>query len=85
MFAAFVYFLMNASQVAKQYRNAVVVSAVVVGIASYLHFRIFSGWADGQFNEGYRYADWLLTVPLLLIELLIVLGLTSEKRPCRAL
>ena len=80
MFAAFVYFLMNASQVAKQYRNAVVVSAVVVGIAGYHYFRIFSGWADGQFNEGYRYADWLLTVPLLLIELLIVLGLTSEKR-----
>jgi bacteriorhodopsin len=80
MFAAFVYFLMNASQVAKQYRNAVVVSAVVVGIAGYHYFRIFSGWSDGQFNEGYRYADWLLTVPLLLIELLIVLGLTSEKR-----
>ena len=80
MFAAFVYFLLNVSQVAKQYRNAVVVSAIVVGIAGYHYFRIFSGWADGQFNEGYRYADWLLTVPLLLIELLIVLGVTSEKR-----
>jgi bacteriorhodopsin len=80
MFAAFVYFLMNSSQVAKQYRNAVVVSAIVVGIAGYHYFRIFTGWADGQFNEGYRYADWLLTVPLLLIELLIVLGITSEKR-----
>lgn len=80
MFAAFVYFLLNVSQVAKKYRSAVVVSAVVVGVAGYHYFRIFSGWADGEFNEGYRYADWLLTVPLLLIELLIVLGISSEKR-----
>ena len=80
MFAAFVYFLLNVNQVSKQYRNAVVVSAIVVGIAGYHYFRIFTGWADGEFNEGYRYADWLLTVPLLLIELLIVLGLVAAKR-----
>lgn len=29
-----------------------------------------------QFNEGYRYVDWLLTVPLLLVELIAVLTLT---------
>lgn len=28
-----------------------------------------------QFNEGYRYVDWLLTVPLLLVELIAVLAL----------
>ena len=80
MFAAFVYFLLNVTQVSKKYRNAVVVSAIVVGIAGYHYFRIFTGWADGEFNEGYRYADWLLTVPLLLIELLIVLGIATAKR-----
>ena len=31
-------------------------------------------------NEGYRYADWLITVPLLVIELLIVLGVASDQR-----
>ena len=31
-------------------------------------------------NEGYRYADWLITVPLLIIELLIVLGVSTELR-----
>ena len=80
MFAAFIYFVFNVSEVSKKYRNAVVVSAIVVAIAGYHYFRIFSGWADGEFNEGYRYADWLLTVPLLLIELLIVLGIASQKR-----
>jgi bacteriorhodopsin len=80
MIAAFVYFLLNVNQVAKAYRNAVVVSAIVVGIAGYHYFRIFTGWADGEFNEGYRYADWLLTVPLLVIELLIVLGVAAAVR-----
>jgi bacteriorhodopsin len=80
MAAAFVYFLLNVNQVAKAYRNAVVVSAIVVGIAGYHYFRIFTGWAAGEFNEGYRYADWLLTVPLLIIELLIVLGIAAAVR-----
>jgi bacteriorhodopsin len=31
-----------------------------------------------QFNEGYRYVDWLLTVPLLLVELIAVLALTRK-------
>lgn len=80
MFAAFIYFLFNINQVDKRYRSAPLISAVVVGIAGYHYFRIFSGWSDGQFNEGYRYADWLLTVPLLIIELLVVLGLAADKR-----
>lgn len=31
-----------------------------------------------SFNEGYRYVDWLLTVPLLLLELIAVLALTRK-------
>ncbi len=30
------------------------------------------------FNEGYRYVDWFLTVPLLLVELVAVLALTRQ-------
>ncbi|MFM9877496.1 MAG: bacteriorhodopsin-like [Rhodoglobus sp.] len=30
------------------------------------------------FNEGYRYVDWFLTVPLLLVELIAVLALTRS-------
>ena len=30
------------------------------------------------FNEGYRYVDWLLTVPLLLVELIAVLALARS-------
>ena len=34
---------------------------------------------DG-FNEGYRYVDWLLTVPLLLFEVIAVLALAPKVR-----
>ena len=80
MLGAFVYFLTQMNSVAKQYRNGVAVSAVVVGIAGYHYFRMWSSWAGGHVNEGYRYADWLITVPLLVIELLIVLGVTADRR-----
>merc|ERR1711990_142498 len=36
------------------------------------------------FNDAYRYMDWLLTVPLLLIEILLVMDLTPEKYNCKA-
>lgn len=34
--------------------------------------------AGASFNEGYRYVDWLLTVPLLLLELVAVLALARR-------
>jgi len=80
MLGAFVYFLTQISNVAKQYRSGVAVSAVVVGIAGYHYYRIWSSWGEGVVNEGYRYADWLITVPLLVIELLIVLGVAADRR-----
>jgi len=39
------------------------------------------------FNDAYRYVDWLLTVPLLLIEIILVMGLSEEEttRRCTTL
>lgn len=36
--------------------------------------------AGAAFNEGYRYVDWLLTVPLLLVELIAVLALARAMQ-----
>merc|ERR1712019_114608 len=36
------------------------------------------------FNDAYRYMDWLLTVPLLLIEILLVMNLTPEEYSSKA-
>jgi bacteriorhodopsin len=39
---------------------------------------MFTNFAEGGWNEGYRYADWLLTVPLLVAELVVVAGVSKE-------
>lgn len=74
-------------RVLPKYRMAVMVSATVTSIAAYHYFRMFDsfneayaigGTVDAGFqgyNVGYRYVDWLLTVPLLLVELVAVMGL----------
>ncbi len=92
MGAALLFFLLVRNRVAPQHRMALTLSTLVVGIALYHYVRIFGSWNDafsftkGQFiqngkpfNEGYRYVDWLLTVPLLLAELVVVLKLSSAK------
>lgn len=84
MMAAFVFFYMAQSQVAPKYRMSLIVSGLVVGIAAYHYFRILHSWegyvaGTNDFNDAYRYVDWLLTVPLLLVELVLVLGLTKDK------
>lgn len=35
--------------------------------------------SGAPFNDAYRYVDWLLTVPLLLIELILVMGLPADQ------
>jgi bacteriorhodopsin len=92
MGAAFIFFLLVRGRVAPRHRMALVLSTLVVGIALYHYVRIFNSWSeafrfvdgkylqDGEpFNEGYRYVDWLLTVPLLLAELVVVLKLAKSK------
>ena len=74
----FVYFLVSRNRVAPQYRSAVTMSAMICGIAAYHYWRIFGQFNSTEWNEGYRYADWLLTVPLLVAELVVVSGLSKE-------
>lgn len=92
MFANAVFLILMRDRVALAYRTALAVSTVVVLIAGYHYLRIFDSWnhsfqlVDGSmkqvglgFNEGYRYVDWLLTVPLLLTELVIVLRVGRQQ------
>ncbi len=41
------------------------------------HSTVMAGTAQGTFNEAYRYVDWILTVPLLLVEVVAVLALAK--------
>lgn len=91
MGASLLLFLLMRNQVHVAYRLAVTISTLVVAIALYHYLRIFNSWSDAftfvdgvyiqdgtPFNEGYRYVDWLLTVPLLLAELVLVLKLAKD-------
>ncbi|MEX1280040.1 MAG: bacteriorhodopsin-like [Acidimicrobiia bacterium] len=91
MFAAAIFFILARREVAPKHRMALTLSTLVVSIAAYHYFRITGAWeaafqfvggeylpTDRPFNEGYRYADWLLTVPLLLLELVVVLGVSRQ-------
>ena len=92
MGAALIFFLLIRNRVAPRHRMALTLSTLVVAIALYHYMRIFNSWSDAfsfvggeyvqdgePFNEGYRYVDWLLTVPLLLAELVVVLKLSKSK------
>lgn len=92
MGAATAFLWINRSQVADQYKTAVTVSGLVTFIALYHYVRIYASWegayavVDGSlvatgkvFNDAYRYVDWLLTVPLLLIELILVMKLSASE------
>ena len=61
-------------RVLPKFRMAVMVSATVTSIAAYpVGGDMMKGFAG--YNVGYRYVDWFLTVPLLLVELVAVIGL----------
>ncbi len=92
MGAATVFFFLGRSQVAPAYRSAITITGLVTLVACYHYFRIFSSWdaayttLNGKialtgvaFNDGYRYVDWLLTVPLLLVELILVMRLSRAE------
>ena len=84
MLGTFVFLIFQRRSVAPAYRTAITLSMVVVFIAAYHYLRFFDSWSDSfsggfPFNEGYRYVDWLITVPLLLAELVLVLRLDKGK------
>ena len=83
MGASFFFFVSARGALKEGNRMAVTLSAVVVLIAFYHYVRIFDSWVafgttGAPFNEAYRYVDWLLTVPLLVAELVLVLKLDKK-------
>ena len=92
MAAATIFFWLGRSQVAPAYKTALTITGLVTFIAFYHYFRMFESWSDAytvtngvieatgeRFNQEYRYVDWLLTVPLLLIELILVMRLSRSE------
>lgn len=92
MGAAAIFLFLSRPSVDEGYRPALMVSGLVVTIACYHYFMIRHSWqaaytlgeggytgTGAGFNDFYRYADWILTVPLLMVELIAVLRLEAGK------
>jgi bacteriorhodopsin len=84
-----VFLFVARERVLPRYRMAVMISGTVTAIAAYHYFRMFdsfveafgpNGLGESAYNVGYRYVDWLLTVPLLLAETVAVLALARAAQ-----
>merc|ERR1711941_244462 len=99
MMATTLYLWFRSFAVKDKYQSAVIISGLVTFIAAYHYMRIFNSWVDAYeykvdatdpvltgvpFNDAYRYMDWLLTVPLLLIEILLVMKLPDAEYSSKA-
>merc|ERR1712222_45028 len=99
MMATTLYLWFRMFAVKDQYQSAVCISGLVTFIAAYHYVRIFNSWVGAYeystdatdpkltgvpFNDAYRYMDWLLTVPLLLIEILLVMKLDDKTYSSKA-
>jgi len=93
MMATTIFLWMRVGSCAEKYKGALIISGLVTFIAAYHYMRIFNSWTEAYawgpdetiskteipFNDAYRYMDWLLTVPLLLIEIILVMNLGQEE------
>ena len=75
MLAATAFFFMEQANVAVQWRKSVNVAGLVTGIA-FIHYMYMRGvWVEYQETPTvYRYIDWLITVPLQLVEFYLILS-----------
>ena len=74
MLAATAFFFLERGSVAAGWKTSVTVAGLVTGIA-FIHYVYMRGvWVQtGDSPTVYRYIDWLITVPLQMIEFYLIL------------
>ena len=75
MLAATAFFFMERGSVASGWRTSVTVAGLITGIA-FIHYMYMRGvWVQtGESPTVYRYIDWLITVPLQMVEFYLILA-----------
>ena len=69
----------EAGNVAASWRTSIIVSGLVTGIAFVHYVYMRDVWVmTGESPTVYRYIDWLITVPLLMIEFYLVLAAVGK-------
>jgi len=79
MLASTAFFFLEAGNVAASWRTSIIVSGLVTGIAFVHYVYMRDVWVmTGESPTVYRYIDWLITVPLLMIEFYLVLAAVGK-------
>jgi bacteriorhodopsin len=79
MVAATVFFFIERDRVSGKWKTSLTVAGLVTLIAAVHYFYMRDVWvATGESPTVYRYIDWLLTVPLLIIEFYLILSAITK-------
>ena len=75
MVAATFFFWVERDRAVGKWKTSLTVAAMVTGIAAIHYFYMRDVWADtGETPTVFRYVDWLLTVPLQIVEFYLILA-----------
>ena len=79
MLAATAFFFMETGNVASGWRTSVIVAGLVTGIAFIHYMYMREVWVTtGDSPTVYRYIDWLITVPLQMVEFYLILSAVGK-------
>jgi bacteriorhodopsin len=74
LLAATVFFFVERDNVSSKWKTSLTVSGLVTGIAFWHYMYMRGVWVETQTSPiVFRYIDWLLTVPLLIVEFYLIL------------
>ena len=75
MLASTIFFFVERQDVAGKWRTSLTVAGLVTGIAFWHYLYMRGMWSDmGASPTVFRYIDWLITVPLQMIEFYLILA-----------
>ncbi len=81
MVAATFFFWVERDRAVGKWKTSLTVAAMVTGIAAIHYFYMRGVWATtGESPIVYRYVDWLLTVPLQIVEFFLILSAIAVVR-----
>ena len=75
MVAATAFFFLERDRVAAKWKTSLTVAGLVTGVAAWHYFYMREVWvATGDSPTVLRYVDWLITVPLQIVEFYVILA-----------
>jgi bacteriorhodopsin len=79
LIASTAFFFLETQRVAGKWKTSLTVSGLVTLVAAVHYFYMRDVWvATGETPTVYRYIDWLITVPLLMIEFYLILAAITK-------